>query len=194
MGGRLQEVDLQRYDADLHSVLKDRLNTCRYVQRGNTVLCLAARLGGEVRAFIDLGAFAVGIDLNPGPDNSRVLHGDFHNLVFADHSVDIVYCNSIDHAFDLTTLCGEIRRVLKPRGKLLLEIARQVGGPFEHGEFEAWAWSSTDEFVSLIEHEGFHHQRRTDFENPWPGTLLAFQPVAEFTGNATDSPVSTDAS
>src|SRR4051812_7406462 len=34
-----------------------------------SVLCLAARLGHEVEAFISLGHFAVGIDLNPGEGN-----------------------------------------------------------------------------------------------------------------------------
>ena len=32
---------------------------------GKTVICLGARLGGEVRAFKSLGAIALGIDLNP---------------------------------------------------------------------------------------------------------------------------------
>ena len=37
----------------------------------------------EVRAFLDHGAFAVGIDLNPGRDNRYVMVGDFHQLQFA---------------------------------------------------------------------------------------------------------------
>ena len=48
-----------------------------------TVLCLAARIGTEVKAFLDLGCFAIGIDLNPGTDNRYVVHGDFHDLQFA---------------------------------------------------------------------------------------------------------------
>ena len=33
---------------------------------GEPVLCLGARLGGEVRALTRLGALAIGIDFNPG--------------------------------------------------------------------------------------------------------------------------------
>jgi hypothetical protein len=45
-----------------------------------SVLCLAARLGGEVRAFKKLNALAIGIDIQPGDKNKDVLHGDFHNI------------------------------------------------------------------------------------------------------------------
>ena len=41
--------------------------------RGATVLCVGARLGGEVRAFKSLGALAIGIDLNPGTLNMDVV-------------------------------------------------------------------------------------------------------------------------
>ena len=51
--------------------------------------------------FIDHGAFAVGIDLNPGRDNRWVVIGDFHALQYADASVDVVYTNSFDHVFEL---------------------------------------------------------------------------------------------
>jgi hypothetical protein len=40
---------------------------------GARVLCIGARLGGEVRAFKSLGALAVGIDLNPGGYNMDVI-------------------------------------------------------------------------------------------------------------------------
>lgn len=42
---------------------------------GTTVLCLGARLGGEVRAFKSHGATALGIDLNPGEGNMDVVAG-----------------------------------------------------------------------------------------------------------------------
>ena len=50
---------------------------------GKKVLCLAARLGEEVEAFRKLGhSEAIGIDLNPGPNNKYVIEGDFHNIPF----------------------------------------------------------------------------------------------------------------
>ena len=83
---------------------------------GQSVLCLGARLGGEVRAFTEMGALSLGIDLNPGPSNKYVLIGDFHHLQFASHVFDLVYTNVIGHAWDLRALGSEICRVLKPSG------------------------------------------------------------------------------
>jgi SAM-dependent methyltransferase len=85
------------------------------------VLCLGARLGGEVRAFRSLGALAIGIDLNPGPINAVVLPGDFHHLPFAASTFDLIFTNVIGHAFDLARLEHEICRVLKPRGGFLMD-------------------------------------------------------------------------
>ena len=56
---------------------------------GCSVLCLGARLGGEVRAFTAMGALSIGIDLNPGPNNAYVLPGDFHHLQFAQSVFDV---------------------------------------------------------------------------------------------------------
>lgn len=88
--------------------------------RGKNVLCLGARLGGEVQAFRSAGALAIGIDLEPGEGNQYVLTGDFHNIQFGNHLFDYVFTNVLDHAFDLGALRSEICRVLKPRGGVFL--------------------------------------------------------------------------
>eukprot|EP00873_Tetraselmis_striata_P042295 jgi/Tetstr1/462559/TSEL_007547.t1 len=87
----------------------------------SSVLCLGARLGGEVAAFDDAGALAIGIDLNPGPENKYVLTGDFHNLQFGDGRFDFVFMNVLDHAFDLMALRREICRVLRPSGRFVVD-------------------------------------------------------------------------
>jgi len=89
---------------------------------GKAVLCLGARLGGEVRGFSALGALAIGIDIQPGPCNRHVLYGDFHDIQFADATFDAVFTNALDHAFDLDRICREILRVLRPGGSFYLEI------------------------------------------------------------------------
>ena len=81
---------------------------------GATVLCLGARLGGEVRAFKAMGALALGIDLYPGVSNVDVLAGDFHHLAFPDESFDYLYCNVLDHLFSIGPFINEAKRVLKP--------------------------------------------------------------------------------
>lgn len=117
--------------------------------RGLRVLCLAARMGGEVRAFTQLGALAVGVDLYPGKDNKYVLTGDFHHLQFASHTFDIVFTNSMDHAFDLGAVAREVCRVLVPGGQFYLEIAGvddlKTGKPRAAGSYENLDISSQPE-------------------------------------------------
>ena len=98
---------------------------------GKKVLCLAARLGGEVRAFKKLGADAIGVDLNPGKDNKDVIYGDFHDIPFKDKHFDYVFTNSIDHVLYLDKFYSEIKRVLKPRGVFICELMK--GGRGGHG-------------------------------------------------------------
>ncbi len=105
---------------ELRIALRERLQELA-IEYGS-VLCLGARLGGEVQAFIDVGCFAVGLDLNPGENSQYVVHGDFHDLQYADHSIDIVYTNSIDHCLNHSLLLQEIQRVLEPEGFLILEV------------------------------------------------------------------------
>jgi SAM-dependent methyltransferase len=93
---------------------------------GASVLCIGARLGGEVRALTRLGALAVGIDLTPGFRNSHVLRGDASRLLFANSTFDMVYSNVLDHIPPsvLPTVFLEVRRVLKPGGFFMIDFAQ----------------------------------------------------------------------
>ena len=102
---------------------KKRIEKFKQYINGNKILCLGARLGEEVRAFIDLGfKDSIGIDINPGNNNKYVIKGDFHKMPFENESFDCVYSNCIDHAWNLEDLSKEIHRVLKKDGILILEI------------------------------------------------------------------------
>ncbi len=119
------------------------------------ILCLAARLGDEVDAWRQLGhPDAIGIDINPGPANPYVIIGDFHDLQFADASVDCVYCNSLDHAFDLDEIAGEVRRVLKPGGLFVLDIvygyAEKDGGGYQVGPLDTTHWPTARGFGEVM--------------------------------------------
>ena len=128
-----------------------RFETCSALPAHARVLCLGARRGTEVEAFLQLGHFAVGIDLNPGEANRFVLHGDFHHLVFADESVDVVYTNVLDHVFDLERAMAEVTRVLQPHGMLLAEILPGYEEGFTPGRFEATHWPRLDVLIEQIE-------------------------------------------
>ena len=141
---------LQENQDEVLQEFLERFRTCSQLQDVGSVLCLGARLGTEVQALHLLGHFAVGVDLNPGPNNSYVLPGDFHKLVFADDSVDGVYTNTLDHVFDLEKFVSEIRRVLRPRGIFLAEF--EVGFEEGHipGAFESLHWRDSEELTDRL--------------------------------------------
>ena len=115
-----------------HDRLYEEIVFNRYTDfNDKLVLCLAARLGGEVRAFKRRGADAIGIDLNPGKDNKDVIYGDFHDIPFKSDWFDYVFTNSIDHVLYPKKMFSEAHRVLKPGGIFILEIH-----PGKMGEYE----------------------------------------------------------
>jgi|TARA_B100002003_G_C14032863_1_gene497837 hypothetical protein len=118
----------------------------RYLDKTTIILCLGARQGTEVEVLHDLGyKNAYGIDLNPGPGNRWVRVGDFMNLDNKDSSIDMVYSNAIDHAFNLDRFFSEHARVLKPNGYALYDIAVK-----SNGVFEAVEWYSTESLIPIM--------------------------------------------
>jgi SAM-dependent methyltransferase len=142
------------------------------IKEGQSVLCLGARLGTEVKAFLDHGCFAVGIDLNPGKSNYYVLRGDFHNLQFADRSVDVVFSNSVDHVFDLEKFVKEVVRVLKSGGLLVIEVGRGRKEGGSSGFYESLHWATIDELLSFLKNHGFDSLLRQPIDFPVGGEHL----------------------
>lgn len=122
--------DIVLSDQEYEAIVAERYGV-GFTMKGKSILCLGARLGGEVRAFKKLGGLAVGIDIEPGPHNQHVLLGDFHKIEFPDGSFDFAFCNAIDHVFDLTKFVAEVARVLKPKGCLIAELAKVKPGAYE---------------------------------------------------------------
>lgn len=104
--------------------------------QGKSMVCVGARAGGEVRAFMRLGAFAIGVDIFPAND-VYVLKGDAMNMQFAKAAVDFVYINVLDHIPDLEKFAMEAARVLKPGGRLLSHI------PLQYQSEDKWAVRDT---------------------------------------------------
>ncbi|MGH0035618.1 MAG: class I SAM-dependent methyltransferase [Myxococcota bacterium] len=144
------EERLRAREAEDLEIFTERFRTCEALAGARNVLCLAARIGTEVRALLDLGYFAVGIDLNPGQDNPYVVAGDFHALVFPDASVDAVYTNSLDHVFDLEKVVAEVVRVLAPGGILITDVLEGWAEGFVAGEYEATHWEKVEPFVQHL--------------------------------------------
>lgn len=135
------------------------------------ILCLGARQGTEVEVLRDLGfTNAYGIDLNPGPDNPYVVAGDFMHLKETNQSIDCIYTNCVDHAFDLAPFLAEHQRVLKPAGLVIYDLPR-YSGTRSPGAFEAIGWKSEDEIISKIR-RAFKSLLISRAEKKWHWLLL----------------------
>jgi SAM-dependent methyltransferase len=176
---KLDKLDLASYDTRFTKALRGRLARLNLPWEGRSVLCLAARTGAECQAFIALGSFAVGIDLNPGSGNRHVVAGDFHSLQFADCSVDYVYTNSLDHALDLQRVGLEVKRVLKPTGLFVLEVVygtKDEGGRGP-GTHESMWWERSGNVVTLLCVAGYEVQATQEFQQPFNGVQAVLRPT-----------------
>jgi len=157
------------YEPQYRATLRERLRALELVQPGASVLCLGARWGAEVQAFIDLEAFAVGLDLNPSEGNKYVVCGDFHKIQYANHSIAIVFTNAVDHVFNLGIFISEICRVLKPGGLLIMDLIKGTGEGGEPGDYESLFWERIDDILAPFLAGPFELVHRHDFDRPWPG-------------------------
>jgi SAM-dependent methyltransferase len=171
---KFQYLDLADYDAKYRRQLAERLKNLPGLKPSASVLCLGARQGTEVKAFLDLGCFAVGLDLNPGRENKFVLHGDFHQIQFVTDSVDVIFTNSFDHAFDPEKLIAEIIRLLKPSGMLIVEAIHGEAEETAPDHYASFWWQRVDDLAALLTRHGFQNVRRISFEQPWRGEQLVF--------------------
>lgn len=171
----LEGVLLEEYDRDFVAQLTARLRKVGRVKPGASVLCLAARLGSEVKAFRALGCFAVGIDLNPGAANPLVVVGDFHAPQFADRCVDVVFTNSLDHSYDLDRVLAEVRRVLKPDGLFVVEAAMGEREGIAPSTWEAFSWETVDDLIARLSERGFELIAREEVRYPWLGMHLVLK-------------------
>lgn len=168
---KLDTLQLKGYDSRYRRKLRFRLEGDGVEWRGQSVLCLGARIGTEVKAFVDEGAFAIGLDLNPGPGNRFVVVGDFHEIQYADACVDAIFSNSLDHSRELSSMLCEVGRVLKEGGLFIVEA------PVREKGFDEWAaisWPSIDSLIGVIEGNGFELQSRMNIEDPYNGEHLRF--------------------
>lgn len=170
-------TSVRGHDERFYSALAQRLHSLPLDLRGRSVLCIGARQGTEVRAFIDAGAFAIGLDLNAGRGNRYVVTGDFHALQYGDSSVAIVYTNSLDHAFELDRVIAEVHRVLITDGLLIAELNAGDESAADLGFYESTGWESVDRILARITAHGFTLVQRSSFAVPWSGDQILLRKV-----------------
>jgi SAM-dependent methyltransferase len=133
------------------------------------IVCAAARDGTEVEVWRDLGfKDAIGFDLYPGPNNQFVIAGDFHKMPLDAGSVDLLYCNSLDHALDLDKFFHEASRVLKPGALALIDLTDQETGA---GPWEATEWARAQDVLDIAL-KRFSAIVSTQQDGIWKSTLL----------------------
>jgi len=138
-----------------------------YLSKSASIVCCGARQGTEVEVLRELGyKNAYGIDLNPGPNNKFVRIGDFMHLENADSSLDMIYCNALDHAFNLKDFFTEHARVIKLDGYVLYDISLMGDQPYE-----AAGWTSP-EIVILQMLEIFKSVIKIETERNYKWILL----------------------
>jgi len=141
-----------------------------FLSTSATIICLGARQGTEVEVLWDMGyKKAIGLDLNPGPENPYVKKGDFMALEYADNSVDMIYSNCVDHAFDLSKFFQEHARVLKPGGYAIYDIG--IADLQGFGAFEAVGWES-EETVFLLALKYYKKLLKVEEHGAWKWMLL----------------------
>jgi len=172
---KLQYEEMTSYEPTYQLDLGERLRKVALVYPGMNVLCLGARLGAEVRAFIDQGCFAVGLDLNPGEGNRHVVHGDFHQIQYASGSVDAVFTNSLDHVFDLGGFIGEVCRVLKADGFLIMDVVKGSIEGVQPGNYESLWWERIDDILTPFLAGPFELVCRHDIAWPWDGEHIVLK-------------------
>lgn len=166
---------MRKYNLEYQDELFGRLREDG-LRSGSSALCLGARLGAEVKAFIDLGCFAVGMDLNPGKANRYVVTGNFMEIQYPDSCVDIVFTNCIDHTYDLDKFISEAHRVLKPGGSFILDVVNGKREGVEPGAYEVQYWDKTEEVLQKM--KDLKLIRISPFNYPWKGTHVHFKKEA----------------
>ena len=101
-------------------------NNYQYIKDKSNAICLGARTGQEVKALIDLGIKAIGIDLVPFPPYT--IEGDIHNLKALDSSFDFIFTNIFDHSLFPEKFCNEMERVCKSGGIIIIHLQLGVDG------------------------------------------------------------------
>ena len=123
----------------------------KYLPKDARILCVGARQGTEVEVLRELGfPHITGVDLNPGDGNPLVVKGDFMHLKHESGSLDMVYSNSIDHAFNLDEFFQEQARVVKPGGIGVFDIVDFGHGDNKASAYESVEWKTSDVPVSIM--------------------------------------------
>ncbi len=94
------------------------------IKRGGRALDVGSGDGSSLRLMNQLGSRSVGLDTNPS--GGVVVRGTATDIPFKDGSFELVVClRTLQHVNDDERAVREIRRVLRPGGRLVLAVANK---------------------------------------------------------------------
>ncbi len=150
------------------------------MSNAQTIIEVGTGPHGVVRYLFEDASIKIGLDPllcrfdeRPRPNKNTcyvAAVGEF--LPVRDAAADLVVCiNVLDHVMDAGQILGEIRRVLKPNGRLLLEIHTfpKIFTPImflDHPHTYHWSWSG---MLQLVRDGGFEIITTRQF--PFPVTI-----------------------
>jgi len=150
------------------------------ISDAQTIIEVGTGPHGVVRYLFEDASIKIGLDPllcrfdeRPRPNKNTcyvAAVGEF--LPVRDAAADLVVCiNVLDHVMDAGQILGEIRRVLKPNGRLLLEIHTfpKIFTPImflDHPHTYHWSWSGV---MQLVREGGFEIITTRQF--PFPVTI-----------------------
>lgn len=164
-------------DPDDARRFRDRLRTglkgAGLLEPGLSVLCLGVGGGEEMDAFEGGGRLVIGIELHPNLGGDDYVRADFQRIPFRSSSMDIVYTNSLDHAFDVDLVIGEMRRVLKGGAVAIVDVSLGAREGSPPGVYESVWWDRVDDLLRRF--TGFTEVRREAFVTPWNGITVVLR-------------------
>ena len=140
---------ISKWDLMIEKQLYDRFSKSKDTFEG-PVLCVGARLGGEVRAFKRITGKSIGIDFNPGKNNPDVIYGDAMALQFENNHFNTVYCNILDHIPDLKKAFGEMIRVLNPGGTIFFDIDQNAPDLYAVRDLRKFDWDLAESYFGKL--------------------------------------------
>jgi len=137
------------------------------IKRGGRALDVGSGDGSSLRLMDRLGSRSVGLDTNPS--GGVVVRGTATDIPFKDGSFELVVClRTLQHVHDDERAVREIRRVLRPGGRLVLVVANKRSftmvalksrGDWRGRERIPYEWFKPyleEEVRMLLERQGFN--------------------------------------